>query len=163
MKGDSIGGIVECIALNMPAGVGEPVFDTMEGELARALFAIPALKGVQFGSGFRVAGLKGSENNDPFTIDTGRIVTGTNNSGGILGGISNGMPVVIRAAVKPTPSISKSQQTVNLQDMANATIEIKGRHDTCIVPRAVAVVEAMVAVTLCDLTMRAGLMPGVIK
>jgi len=163
VEGNSIGGIVECIALNVPTGVGEPVFDTIEGELAKALFAIPAIKGIEFGSGFRVAKERGSENNDPFTVNMGEIVTITNNSGGILGGISNGMPVVVRAAVKPTPSISRPQQTVNLQNMENTTIEIKGRHDTCIVPRAVAVVEAMVAVTLCDLVLRAGLMPRVIK
>ena len=162
-EGDSIGGVVEGIALNVPAGLGEPVFDTMEGELAKALFAIPAVKGVEFGSGFQAARKKGSENNDPFTIMKGRIVTLTNNAGGILGGISNGMPIVIRVAVKPTSSIAKTQQTVNLEIMESATLEVKGRHDTCIVPRAVVVVEAMMAVVLCDLALRAGLMPRVMK
>ena len=161
--GDSVGGIIEGVALNMPVGLGEPVFDTLDGDLAKALFAIPAVKGVEFGSGFSAAGKRGSENNDPFTIRNNRIVTTTNNAGGILGGISNGMPIVVRVAVKPTSSIAKSQETVNMKSMESASLTIKGRHDACIVPRAVAVVEAMMAVTLCDLAMRAGLIPRVIK
>lgn len=161
--GDSVGGLIEGIALNVPVGLGEPVFDTLEGGLAKALFAIPAVKGVEFGFGFTAVGRRGSENNDPFTIRNGKIATTTNNAGGILGGISNGMPIVVRVAVKPTPSIAKSQQTVNLNDMESASLVIKGRHDACIVPRAVPVVESMVAVTLCDFAMRAGLIPGVIK
>jgi len=160
--GDSVGGLIEGIALNVPVGLGEPVFDTLEGGLAKALFAIPAVKGVEFGSGFTAAGRRGSENNDPFTIRNGKIATATNNAGGILGGISNGMPIVVRVAVKPTPSIAKSQQTVNLNDMESASLVVKGRHDACIVPRAVPVVESMVAVTLCDFAMRAGLIPRVI-
>jgi len=162
-EGDSIGGVVEGIALNLPVGLGEPVFDTLDGELAKALFAIPAVKGVEFGSGFSAAGKRGSENNDPFTVRNDKIVTVTNNAGGILGGISNGMPVVVRVAVKPTSSIAKSQPTVNIKDMKNASLTVKGRHDVCIVPRAVAVVEAMMAVTLGDFAMRAGLIPRVIK
>lgn len=162
-EGDSMGGIVEGIALNVPAGLGEPVFDTLEGDLAKALFAIPAVKGVEFGSGFSVAGKKGSENNDLFNVKDGKIVTVTNNAGGILGGISNGMPVVLRVAVKPTSSIARSQETVNLATMKKASLAVKGRHDVCIVPRAVAVVESMMAVTLCDFVLRAGLIPGVIK
>ena len=162
-EGDSVGGIVEGIALNVPAGLGEPVFDTMEGDLAKALFAIPAVKGVEFGSGFSVALKKGSENNDPFTVKDGKIVTVTNNAGGILGGISNGMPIVLRVAVKPTSSIARSQETVDLDTMEKATLAVKGRHDVCIVPRAVAVVESMMAVTLCDFALRAGLILGVIK
>jgi len=162
-EGDSIGGIIEGIALNVPVGLGEPVFDTLEGDLAKALFAIPAIKGVEFGSGFSAAGKRGSENNDPFTIKNGKIVTVTNNAGGILGGISNGMPIVVRVAIKPTSSIAKSQETVNLKNMESASLEVKGRHDVCIVPRAVAVVESMMAVTLCDFAMRAGLIPEVIK
>jgi len=162
-EGDSIGGIIEGIALNMPVGLGEPVFDTLDGELAKALFAIPAVKGVEFGSGFSVAGKRGSQNNDPFIIKNGKIVTATNNAGGILGGISNGMPIVVRVAIKPTSSIAKSQETVNLKNMESASLAIKGRHDVCIVPRAVAVVESMMAVTLCDFAMRAGLIPRVIK
>ena len=162
-EGDSVGGIIEGIALNVPVGLGEPVFDTLDGDLARALFAIPAIKGVEFGSGFRAAGKRGSENNDPFTIRDGKIVTVTNNAGGILGGISNGMPIVVRVAVKPTPSIARSQETVNVRNMESASLAVRGRHDACIVPRAVPVVESMVAVTLCDLAMRAGLIPRVIK
>jgi chorismate synthase len=162
-EGDSVGGIIEGMALNVPVGLGEPVFDTLEGDLAKALFAIPAVKGVEFGSGFSAAAKRGSENNDPFTIKDDKIVTVTNNAGGILGGISNGMPIVVRAVVKPTSSIAKKQETVNIQKMERASIEVKGRHDACIVPRAVPVVESMMAVTLCDFAMRAGLIPEVIK
>jgi len=162
-EGDSVGGIIEGVALNVPVGLGEPVFDTLDGELAKALFAIPAVKGVEFGSGFSAAGKRGSENNDPFIIRDNKIVTKTNNAGGILGGISNGMPIVVRVAVKPTSSIAKTQETVNMKTMESASLTIKGRHDACIVPRAVVVVEAMIAVTLCDFAMRAGLIPRVIK
>ncbi len=162
-EGDSVGGIIEGIAVNVPVGLGEPVFDTLDGDLAKALFAIPAIKGVEFGSGFSVVGKKGLENNDPFTIRDGKIVTVTNNAGGVLGGISNGMPIVVRVAVKPTASIAKSQDTVDMKNMENTTLSVKGRHDVCIVPRAVVVVEAMMAVTLCDFVMRAGLLPRVIK
>ncbi len=162
-EGDSLGGIIEGIALNVPVGLGEPVFSTLDGELAKALLAIPAAKGVEFGSGFTAAGKRGSENNDPFTPKDSRVITTTNNSGGILGGISNGMPVVVRVAIKPTPSIAKSQSTVNLKDMEQTTLTLKGRHDACIVPRAVVVVESMMALTICDLAMRAGLIPRVIK
>jgi len=162
-EGDSVGGIIEGIALNVPVGLGEPVFDTLDGELAKVLFAIPAVKGVEFGSGFSVAGKRGSENNDPFAIKDGKIVIVTNNAGGMLGGVSNGMPIVVRVAVKPTSSIAKNQETVDIENMENATLSVKGRHDVCIVSRAVAVVEAMMAVTLCDFAIRAGLLPRVIK
>jgi chorismate synthase len=162
-QGDSLGGIIEGIALNVPAGLGEPVFDTLEGDLAKALFAIPAVKGVEFGAGFAAAKMKGSENNDAFRMRRGKIVTVTNNSGGILGGISNGMPIVVRVAVKPPPSISRKQQTVNIVKMENAELEINGRHDVCIVPRAVPVVSAMMAITLCDYELQAKIIPEVIK
>jgi chorismate synthase len=162
-EGDSVGGVVEGIALNMPAGLGEPVFDTLEGELAKGLFAIPAVKGVEFGSGFSAARKRGSENNDPFTVSDNKVVTVTNNAGGILGGISTGMPVVVRVAVKPTSSIARSQQTVNLENMQGARLTVKGRHDVCIVPRAVPVVESMMAITLCDIALRAELLPRVVK
>jgi chorismate synthase len=162
-ESDSTGGIIEGIALNVPAGLGEPVFHTMEGDLAKALYAIPAVKGVEFGSGFSAARKRGSENNDPFIIRDGKIVTTTNNAGGILGGISNGMPIVVRVAVKPTPSIARTQQTVNIEKMESASLEVRGRHDACIVPRAVPAVEAMIAVTLCDFAIRARLIPEVIK
>jgi chorismate synthase len=162
-EGDSVGGIVEGTALNMPVGLGEPVFDSLEGDLAKALFAIPAVKGVEFGSGFSGACKRGSENNDLFAVKNGKIVTTTNNAGGILGGISNGMPVVVRVAVKPTASIARNQGTVNLTTVEKADLAVKGRHDVCIVPRAVAVVESMMAVALCDFALRAGLIPRVIK
>ncbi len=161
--GDSLGGTVQGIALNVPAGLGEPVFDTLEGELAKAVFAIPAVKAVGFGAGFLAAHSTGSQNNDPFAVKRGRVVTTTNNAGGILGGISNGMPIVLYAAVKPTPSIARPQQTVDLKTMKPATLTVRGRHDACIVPRAVVVVESMMAITLCDFALRAGLLPRVIK
>jgi len=162
-EGDSLGGVIEGIALNIPAGLGEPVFDNLDGELAKALFAIPAVKGVEYGAGFAVAGKRGSENNDPFTVKEGKVVTTTNNAGGILGGMSTGMPLVVRVAVKPTPSIAREQPTVNLKTVKDATISVRGRHDVCIVPRAVVVVEAMMAVTLVDFALRAGLMPRLIQ
>lgn len=161
--GDSLGGIIEGIAVNVPAGLGEPVFDNLDGELAKALLAIPAVKGVEFGAGFAAARKKGSENNDPFTIRDGKIFTTGNNAGGILGGISSGMPLVVRAAIKPTASIAMKQETVDIDKMKSTTIEVVGRHDACIVPRAVPVVAAMMAVTLCDFAMRAGLIPRVLK
>jgi chorismate synthase len=161
--GNSLGGIVEGLALNVPTGLGEPVFDTLEGDLAKALFAIPAVKGVEFGSGFAAARKRGSENNDPFAIKSGKIITKTNNAGGILGGISNGMPIIVRVAIKPTPSIARKQKTVNLKTMEIEDLTVKGRHDTCIVPRAVPVVEAMMAVTLGDFALRAGLIPRVLR
>jgi len=160
--GDSLGGIIEVIALGVPAGLGEPVFDTLEGELSKAFFAIPAVKGVEFGAGFSVSHLKGSENNDPFTVREDRVLTTSNRAGGALGGISSGMPVVARIAVKPTPSISQPQRSVNLVDMSITNIEVSGRHDPCIVPRAVVVAEAAMAMVLCDLALRAGKLPGVI-
>jgi chorismate synthase len=162
-EGDSLGGIIEGIASNMPVGLGEPVFDNLDGDLAKALLAIPAVKGVEFGAGFSAARKKGSENNDPFMIRDGRVVTATNNAGGILGGISNGMPLVVRVAIKPVSSIAIEQETVDIKKMKNTNIMVGGRHDVCIVPRAVPVVEAMMAVTLCDFAMRAGLVPRVIK
>ena len=160
---DSIGGIIEGIALNVPAGLGEPVFDNFDGELAKALFAIPAVKGVAFGAGFAVASMKGSENNDLYDIKDGKIVTRTNNAGGVLGGISTGMPVIVRVAVKPTASIARSQETVDIEKMVKTSLAVMGRHDTCIVPRAVPGVEAMLAVTICDFARRAGFIPGVLS
>ena len=162
-EGDSLGGVIEGIALNVPVGLGEPVFDNLDGELARALFAIPAVKGVEFGVGFAAAGMKGSENNDPFIIKNGKVVTETNNAGGVLGGISDGMPVIVRVAIKPTASIARSQKTVDVEKMKEVDLALKGRHDVCIVPRAVPVVEAMMAVTLGDFALRAGLIPRVLK
>lgn len=162
-KKDSLGGIIEGIALNVPVGLGEPVFDNFDGELAKALFAIPAVKGVEFGAGFAVAGMKGSENNDLYDIEDGSIITRTNNAGGVLGGISTGMPVIVRVVVKPTASIARSQETVDIQQMTKTSLTVTGRHDTCIVPRAVPGVEAMLAVTICDFALQAGLMPRVLS
>jgi chorismate synthase len=160
---DSLGGIIEGVALDVPVGLGEPVFDNFDGELSKALFAIPAVKGVAFGAGFAVAGMKGSENNDLYDIKDGKIVTRTNNAGGVLGGISTGMPVMVRVAIKPTASIAKSQGTVDIQKMARTSLAVTGRHDTCIVPRAVPAVAAMMAVTICDFVLQAGLLPRVLK
>jgi chorismate synthase len=162
-QGDSLGGIVEAIALNVPAGLGGPVFDTLEGDLSKAFFAIPAVKGVEFGAGFSASLMKGSENNDTYITENGKMTMATNNAGGISGGISNGMPITARIAFKPTPSISKVQKTVELRKMAEVELAIKGRHDTCIVPRAVPVVESMMAITICDFAMRAGLIKEVLK
>ena len=162
-EGDSVGGVIEGVVLNVPVGLGEPVFDSLESDIAKALFSIPAVKGVEFGSGFRGARQKGSENNDVFQIKNGKIVTKTNNSGGILGGISNGMPITIRVAIKPTPSISKVQKTIDIRKMETTELRIEGRHDPCIVPRAVPVVDSMIAVVLADHALRDGLIPPVIK
>lgn len=148
---DSVGGVVECLVTGVPAGLGDPMFGGMENRLAAALFGIPAVKGVEFGEGFGVAKLRGSQNNDPFTVKDGKIVTETNHAGGILGGITNGMPLIFRLAVKPTPSISKPQQTVSLSENRVEELVITGRHDPCIVPRAVPVVEAVTALVLSDL------------
>ncbi len=161
--GDSLGGVIECQALNMPIGVGQPLFDTLDGDLAKALFAVPAVKGVEFGLGFQAAELRGSENNDAFLMKGGKVVTATENAGGILGGLSSGMPIIIRVAIKPTPSIAKEQQTVDMTKMENASISVKGRHDPCVVPKAVPAVEAAVAVTLLDHLLRAGEIPRVLK
>ena len=160
--GDSVGGIVECIASNVLVGIGEPVFDSLDAELAKMLFNVPAVKGVEFGVGFETTRLKGSENNDSYMIHNGEIEAVTNNAGGILGGLSSGMPIVVRVAVKPTPSISKKQKTVDMLNMADTTIQVKGRHDSCVVPKAVPVVEASVAVVLVDLLLRTGLIPKVL-
>lgn len=149
-EGDSVGGIIECAVLGLPVGLGEPMFEGMENIIASVVFAIPAVKGIEFGNGFAAAGLKGSENNDAFITDGNKITTETNNHGGILGGITSGMPLVFRAAFKPTPSISKEQKSVSLSRMENTFFKIKGRHDPCIVPRAVPCVEAATAVAIYD-------------
>jgi len=161
--GDSLGGVIECIALNMPAGVGEPLFDTLDGDIAKALFAVPAVKGIEFGIGFKSSELRGSENNDSFLVKGGKIITETENAGGILGGLSSGMPIIIRVAIKPTPSIVKEQKTVNMGSMENVSISVKGRHDPCVVPKAVPAIEAAVAVTLVDHLLRVGEIPKTLK
>lgn len=161
-EGESVGGIITCIASNLKVGVGEPIFDSLDAEIAKILFNMPAVKGVEFGAGFEAAKLKGSENNDPYVIKDGEIETLTNNAGGVLGGLSSGMPLVVGVAVKPTPSISKEQRTVDLSKMEETTISVHGRHDPCIVPKAVAVVEALVAAVLADQMIRGGFIPKVL-
>jgi chorismate synthase len=149
-KGDSVGGIIECAAIGLPVGLGDPIFDGIENRIAGIVFGIPGAKGIEFGSGFAVAGRRGSENNDSFFMDGEKVKTRTNNSGGILGGITNGMPVLFRAAFKPTPSIGMEQNSVSLSKSENATLRVKGRHDPCIVPRALPCVEAAAAIALYD-------------
>lgn len=154
---DSVGGVLETMVLGMPCGVGEPWFDTIEGELAHAIFSVPAVKGIEFGAGFAITEMRGSEANDSIRTDGGRIYTETNNSGGINGGITNGMPIVFRTAIKPTASIFKEQNTVDIKTGENAVLCLKGRHDPAIVHRAGVVINAMTALTLADiLTVRYG-------
>ncbi|MEM2210812.1 MAG: chorismate synthase [Nitrososphaerales archaeon] len=160
--GDSVGGIIECVVNNVPIGLGEPIFSSLDSELSKALFSIPGVKGVEFGIGFNAARKLGSENNDPYKIVNGKIVTATNNAGGILGGISNGMPIVFRVAFKPTASIAKPQKTVNLETMEEIEITISGKHDPCIVPRAVPVVESVTSLVLADQALRSGFIPNVL-
>ncbi len=150
-EGDSVGGVVECAVVGLPTGLGEHMFDGVEGRVASILFSIPAVKGVEFGDGFAAATMRGSENNDVFRTDGKRVFTATNHCGGILGGMTNGMPLVFRAAFKPTPSIAKEQDTVSLSRMENTTLKIGGRHDPCVVLRAVPVVEAAAALAVLDL------------
>ena len=152
LDADSLGGIIECAAVGVPAGIGSPMFGGIENVFSSILYGIPAVKGVEFGAGFSVAGMRGSENNDPFYYDeTGCVKTETNHAGGILGGITTGMPILFRIAVKPTPSIGKAQKTVDLSTKQNDTLTITGRHDPCIVPRAIPVAEAAAAIALMDL------------
>ncbi len=149
-EGDSVGGILETAVTGLPAGIGEPWFDTVEGMLSHMLFSIPGVKGVEFGDGFALADLRGSEANDPFRMDEGRIVTATNHNGGINGGITNGMPILFRTAVKPTPTIFKPQNTVDFRSLTEEVLEPKGRHDPAIVHRARIVQDAATALVLCD-------------
>ena len=153
-SGDSVGGTIECAIVGMPVGIGDPIFDGIENRLACAIFGIPAIKGIEFGAGFESARMLGSENNDDFTNDNGKIKTATNNHGGILGGISSGMPIVFRCAIKPTPSIGIEQQSVNTETGEEEKLVIGGRHDPCIVPRAVPCIEAAAAVVIADYILR---------
>ncbi len=150
-KGDSVGGVLESAVIGIPSGVGEPFFDSVESVISHILFSIPAIKGVEFGCGFDFANLYGSEANDPFRIKDGKVVTLTNNNGGINGGITNGMPIIVRCAVKPTPSISIEQNSVNLKTMTEEKIAVKGRHDPAIIHRARAVVDACLAIAVADM------------
>ena len=150
-EGDSVGGVIECMVTGLPAGLGAPFFDSVESEISHLLFSVPAVKGVEFGEGFGFAALRGSQANDAFRMDGDHVVTETNHSGGVNGGITNGMPVIFRCAIRPTPSIAQKQQTVSLKTGENAELEIHGRHDPCILPRAVPVIEAMAAIAVVDL------------
>ena len=153
LEGDSVGGVIECAATGVPAGIGSPFFGSLESIASHLLFSIPAVKAVEFGDGLAISALRGSAANDPIRFDAGRVVCTSNHNGGVTGGITNGMPVLLRVAVKPTPSIARQQQTVNLLTGENETLSITGRHDPCIVPRAVVVVESALAIALCELMM----------
>lgn len=150
MELDSVGGVVECAVVRLPVGIGEHIFGGMENRISQVIFGVPAVKGIEFGGGFGCTTLRGSQNNDPFVTDGVRVTTKTNNSGGIQGGMTNGMPIVFRVALKPTPSIAKEQDSVNLRTMENTKLSITGRHDPCIVPRAVPVIEAAAAIAIFD-------------
>ena len=149
-QGDSLGGVIECAVLGLPVGLGDPMFGGMENRIAGIVFGIPAVKGLEFGAGFAAAKLRGSQNNDSYTVKDGRIETRSNHCGGILGGITNGMPLVFRAAIKPTPSIAMEQDSVNLETLTEEKLRVGGRHDPCIVPRAVPVIEAAAAIAVYD-------------
>lgn len=150
MDADSIGGIMECGITGLPCGIGEPGIGSLESMLSKHLFGVPAVKGIEFGDGFALASMRGSEANDPMRVEDGKVVTETNRNGGILGGISNGMPVIFRVVIKPTPSIGKPQQTVDVSSMKNTELTIEGRHDPCILSRAAVVVESAAALALCE-------------
>ncbi len=150
-EGDSIGGMVEIAVTGLPAGLGGPMFDGVENILSKAVFGIPAVKGIEFGSGFELASMRGSEANDELYINDGKVTCKTNHSGGATGGITNSMPIIFRAVIKPTPTIAKAQNTVDLEKMQNATLNIKGRHDPCIVPRALPAIEAVTAIAVANL------------
>lgn len=157
--GDSVGGVIECRVAGLPTGVGEPFFDSVESELSHLLFSIPAVKGVEFGAGFELSRRRGSESNDEFQVQEGRVTTSTNRAGGILGGLTVGTVLVLRVAVKPTSSIAREQGSVDLTTLAPVRVKVGGRHDPCIVPRAVPVVEAAVGIALADLGLRGGFLP----
>ena len=154
--GDSVGGTIECVVTGLPAGLGDPMFGGVESRIAQIVYGVPAVKGLEFGSGFAGSSLRGSQNNDPYTVTDGKVQTITNQAGGILGGITTGMPLVFRAAVKPTPSIAKEQHSVTLAKMEDQTLIVQGRHDPCIVPRAVPVIEAAAAIAIFDICLLEG-------
>ena len=149
--GDSVGGVIECMVTGLPAGLGSPFFDSMESVLSHLMFSIPAVKGVEFGAGFGFASLRGSQANDAWRMEDGRVVTESNRCGGILGGITTGMPMVFRCCIRATPSIAQEQDTVSLKTGENAKITVGGRHDPCIIPRAVPVIEAMAAIGVMEM------------
>lgn len=149
-EGDSVGGIIECVITGLPAGIGDPMFGGMESRIAQIIYGVPAVKGLDFGSGFSGSYLRGSQNNDAFTVENGKICTMTNNAGGILGGITTGMPLWFQVAIKPTPSISRQQRSISISNMSEQPLIVNGRHDPCIVPRAVPVIEAAAAIAVYD-------------
>ena len=153
LSGDSVGGVIECAAAHVRPGVGSPFFGSLESVASQLLFSIPAVKAVEFGDGMAIAALRGSQANDPMRMEGGRVALTSNHNGGVTGGITNGAPVVVRVAVKPTPSIASRQQTVDVRAGENTELAVTGRHDPCIVPRAVVVVESALAVALCELMM----------
>lgn len=161
-KGDSLGGIIESITTNLPVGLGEPIFGSLESDLGKALYSIPAVKGIEFGSGFAGSETFGSQNNDPYVVKNGKVVTKTNNAGGILGGLSNGMPIVLRVAFKPASSISKEQTTIDIKTRKPATLQVTGRHDPCVVPRAPPVVDSLVSLVLADHALQGGFIKPVL-
>ncbi len=161
-KGDSLGGIIESITTNLPTGIGEPIFSSIESDLSKAIFSIPSVKGIEFGSGFEGSASFGSENNDLYVMKKGKIITKTNNAGGILGGLSTGMPIVMRVAFKPASSIAKKQVTVDIKTKRATILSIKGRHDPCVVPRAPPVVDSLVSLTLADLALQGGYIKSII-
>ena len=162
-SGDSLGGIIECISNGLPVGMGEPIFASLESDLSKALFSIPAVKAVEFGSGFAGTKMHGSENNDSYLIKDGKVITNTNNAGGILGGLSTGMPIVARVGFKPAASVAKKQHTLDVSTQEQTNLTVPGRHDPCVVPRAPPVVESVVSMVLADHAIRAGLIPLVLK
>jgi chorismate synthase len=161
--GDSLGGVIECVTTGLPVGLGEPIFASLESDISKALFSIPAVKAVEFGSGFDGSKKKGSENNDVYYLKDGKVSTRTNNSGGILGGLSSGMPLIVRAGFKPAASIAKDQETLDVIAGDLTNLKVPGRHDPCVVPRAPPVVECVVSLIIADHAVRAGLIPPVLK
>src|ERR687891_1201649 len=162
-SGDSLGGVIECISSGLPVGMGEPIFASLESDLSKALFSIPAVKAVEFGSGFAGSKMHGSENNDSYLMKNGKVVTKTNNAGGILGGLSNGMPIVVRVGFKPAASVAKTQQTLDISKNEQTNLIVAGRHDPCVVPRAPPVVECVVSMVLADHAIRSGVIPLVLE
>lgn len=162
-SGNSLGGIVECVSTGLPVGLGEPIFSSLESDLSKALFSIPAVKAVEFGSGFEGTKKTGYENNDLFIKEEGKVVTITNNSGGILGGLSNGMPLTMRIGFKPAASIAKTQRTLDLSSNTLVDLQVPGRHDPCVVPRAPPIVEGIVSIVLSDHAIKAGFIPSVLS
>jgi chorismate synthase len=161
--GDTLGGVIEAVATGVPVGLGEPIFDNLDGDLSKAFFAIPSVKAVEVGAGFQSVQMRGSEYNDPLVVSEGKVQSPTNNAGGITGGLSNGQPIVCKIGFRPPSSIAIPQTTVNIQTMKEQPLSIKGRFDTCVVPRAIPIVEAMMAIVLADHSLRAGLIGPVLR